>query len=137
MEEKYKAQREYYYRNHEECKERNRKAALKYYSRNKEAASVRAKKWREENKEHIRTSQREGKRQRKEEAIAYLGGCCFLCKNTFHPSVYEFHHIDPATKDYNPSKMLQFTKEKLLAELDKCLLLCANCHRLTHHEGNY
>lgn len=137
MEEKYKAQQEHYERNKEKIKERNRVAAKKYYHANKEQVSKRAKQWRESNTEYIRTQQRENKRQRKIDAICYLGSVCKKCSGVFHPSVYEFHHRDPTTKDRDPSKMLQLSKEKLYAELDKCDLLCANCHRLTHHEGNY
>ena len=121
----------------EEKKERNRLAALKYYRANPEAAAERAKKWRNNNVEYRRDQQRENKRQRKLEAIKYLGGVCSRCSCAYHPAVYEFHHKDPLTKDRDPSKMLNLSEARLYAELDKCVLLCANCHRLTHHEGNY
>lgn len=114
-----------------------RNAALKYYYTHKEQAAAKAKRWRENNKEYIKTKQREDKRARKLKAIEYLGGICNLCKQAYHPAVFEFHHKDPSTKDRDPSKMLQLSWERLTQELDKCLLLCANCHRLTHHEENY
>lgn len=59
------------------------------------------------------------------------------CQGIFHPAVYEFHHLDPTTKDRDPSKMLSLKWERVTTELDKCILLCANCHRLIHHESNY
>ena len=136
-ENKYKAQAAYYERNKEKIQERNREAAKKYYHNHKEEAAERAKKWRTSNKEYILTKQRETKRQRKLDAIEYLGGRCSGCLEEYHPSVYEFHHIDPLTKDRDPSKMLSLSPVRLKAELDKCRLLCANCHRLIHHEGNY
>jgi predicted HNH restriction endonuclease len=114
-----------------------RKAAKEQYYKDTDAASVRAKEWRSNNLEYIKQKQRENKRVRKNLAIAYLGGMCNKCKNTFHPAVYEFHHVDPATKDRDPSKMLSLKWERVTTELDKCILLCANCHRLTHHESNY
>lgn len=123
--------------NREETLEYHRQHGKKYYHANKEKCAIRAKNWRENNKEYIRTKQREDKRKRKEQAIAYLGGYCNRCKQTFHPAVYEFHHLDPKTKDRDPSKMLQLSWIKVQTELDKCVLLCANCHRLTHHEENY
>jgi hypothetical protein len=93
---------------------------------------VRAK-WYAENRELLRQKQKLKKRERKLEAIIYLGGKCFKCDQVFHPAVFEFHHRNPDEKDCDPSKVLNRSKEKMLAELDKCDLLCANCHRLTHH----
>ena len=113
------------------------KAALKQYYKDTEKASARAKKWREANLDYIKQKQREDKRDRKNKAIEYLGGKCSKCENTFHPAVYEFHHLDPTTKERDPSKMLSLRWARVTAELDKCVLLCANCHRLTHHESNY
>ncbi len=94
-------------------------------------------KWRDINKEYIRAKQRVYKRERKLKAIEYLGGVCKKCGGTFHPAVYEFHHRDQTLKDRDPSKMLQLSWKRLQEELDKCDLLCANCHRLTHHQENY
>lgn len=114
-----------------------RTAALRYYHANKEQAAIKAKKWRLENLEYVKQKQREDKRLRKIKAVEYLGGRCNKCGKDWHPSIFEFHHIDPTTKDRDPSKMLSLRWERVTAELDKCILLCANCHRLTHHEENY
>ncbi len=110
-----------------------RDSALKYYYANKEKCSSRHKLWREQNKDIIRQKQRESKRLRKLWAIDYLGGSCSKCGGTFHPAVYEFHHTDPESKERDPSKMLSLSKERLVSELNKCVLLCANCHRMAHH----
>lgn len=67
---------------------------------------------------------------KKLQAIDYLGGKCHDCENTFQPCVYDFHHLDPSKKDVNPSKAL--TRKNWKSELDKCILLCANCHRIRH-----
>ena len=45
--------------------------------------------------------------------------------------VYDFHHRDPSQKDFSISKNAK-SFEKCKQELDKCDLLCANCHRLRH-----
>lgn len=113
------------------------KAALKQYYKDPAAAAEKAKEWRQNNLEYIKQKQREDKRSRKIKAIAYLGGKCNKCQGIFHPAVYEFHHLDPTTKERDPSKMLSLKWERVTTELDKCILLCANCHRLTHHESNY
>lgn len=93
--------------------------------------------WYAKNKEAILEHQRTKKRERKLWAIEYLGGSCKRCELKFHPAVYEFHHLNPLEKDRDPSKMMSLSLERLTKELDKCELLCANCHRLTHHEGEY
>lgn len=78
---------------------------------------------------------RENKRSRKKQAIEYKGGCCERCGGIFHPAAFEFHHISPHEKEKDPCKINSW--ESMRKELDKCLLLCANCHRIEHHGGNY
>lgn len=134
-------EQERHYENTEKYRKANpepyRLAAKKYYHANKAKAAVRAKAWREKNKEYVRIKQRERSREHKLEAIEYLGGKCAKCNQTWHPSQYEFHHTNPLDKDGDPSKMLQLKRERLFAELDKCILVCANCHRFIHHGENY
>lgn len=117
-----------------DAKARNREAAKKYYHSHKEEASARAKKWRENNQDYRREYQSTKKRERKEEAIKYLGGVCKNCGGEFHPSIFEFHHTVPTTKDRDPSKVLNLSWKRVVAELDKCVLLCANCHRYEHNK---
>jgi len=71
-------------------------------------------------------------RRIKEEAIAEMGGCCADCGGVFHPDVYDFHHLDPSSKDYQWTKLRLFSKARRDAELAKCVLVCANCHRVRH-----
>ena len=73
-------------------------------------------------------------RARKLTGIEYLGGVCKRCGGEFHPAVFEFHHRNPAEKEYSPAKASQQSWENFKKELDKCDLLCANCHRMTHHD---
>jgi hypothetical protein len=48
--------------------------------------------------------------------------------------VLEWHHLDPSQKDMAISAMMtQRGKETILEEIDKCMCLCANCHRRLHH----
>jgi len=67
-------------------------------------------------------------------AITYLGGKCHDCGlQTDIYSVYEFHHLDPKQKDRDIHKIMRRSWIKIEAELKKCILLCANCHRVRHH----
>jgi hypothetical protein len=68
------------------------------------------------------------------DAIEYKGGRCFDCRQTFPYPVYEFHHLDPKQKDVAWNKLRLRSKKARQEELDKCVLLCANCHRIRHHE---
>lgn len=46
----------------------------------------------------------------------------------------EFHHLNPLEKDEQPSKMIGKEWEDLKKEIDKCILLCSNCHREEHQK---
>jgi hypothetical protein len=87
----------------------------------------------EQYKAFYRSYMRERHRSTKRKAIEYKGNQCADCKGTYHPSVYDFHHLDPTLKDFKPSDSLTRKWDKVKAELDKCVMLCANCHRLRHH----
>ena len=46
----------------------------------------------------------------------------------------DFHHINPEEKDNTIAHMIKFSSiEKLIEEVNKCKLLCANCHREFHY----
>lgn len=75
--------------------------------------------------------------QRKIEAIQYKGGHCTRCNLSLlnsHYSVFDFHHVDPLAKDYDWNRLKLGSVESIHKELDKCVLLCSNCHRITHAE---
>jgi hypothetical protein len=73
--------------------------------------------------------------EQKLKAIEYLGGKCNKCGGEFPHYVYDFHHRDPTEKEKKTSQLRYGSWEKFKLELDKCDLLCANCHRIEHH-GN-
>lgn len=69
----------------------------------------------------------------REMAVEYKGGKCQQCGYNRCIDALEFHHIDPAQKDFNISaKGYTRSWEKVKIELDKCMILCANCHRELH-----
>lgn len=70
--------------------------------------------------------------------IDYLGGACYYCGGVYHPAAYDFHHRNPETKVDTISNFLR-GKQSLAdvwKELDKCDLVCSNCHK-QHHEVLY
>ena len=75
-------------------------------------------------------------RQRKLDAIQYKGGKCQVCGYSKYYGALEFHHRNPEEKEFAWQKMRLVSKDRLTAELDKCDLLCANCHREIHQTGD-
>ena len=69
----------------------------------------------------------------KEKAIEYKHGKCCICGYSKCKDALEFHHIDPNTKEFGiGEKGYTRSWEKVKNELDKCVLLCSNCHREVH-----
>ncbi len=81
----------------------------------------------------------EFKRQRRESSakiiqvnsatvLAYkTSNSCRICGES-DPIVLEFHHTDPSTKFRGVAKLMSYNTQSLLNEIDKCIVLCANCH---------
>lgn len=76
----------------------------------------------------------ERQKRNKELAVLYKGGCCSKCGYSKYIGALQFHHLDPNIKDPNwkAFKNRKFDK-KYKFELDKCELLCANCHAEVHN----
>jgi len=58
---------------------------------------------------------------------------CDRCGYVGSFAQFDCHHIDPDSKFKNISELKSYSKEIIIKELEKCTLLCANCHRLTEH----
>lgn len=70
--------------------------------------------------------------RRKIRAVEYLGGRCMRCGFQGHPITFDFDHRVPADKQFDWNKLRLRAWDAVKAELDKCDLLCSNCHRLRH-----
>ena len=67
----------------------------------------------------------------RERAVEFLGGACTLCGYDTCQAALDFHHTDPAEKDFTISaKMTSWAA--IERELKKCVLVCARCHREIH-----
>ena len=71
------------------------------------------------------------KRELKLAAIQYKGGKCSLCPES-EPVCLEFHHIDPSTKEFEIATAGYLMSGRMKRELDKCVILCSNCHHKVH-----
>lgn len=75
----------------------------------------------------------------KKQLVKYKGGRCIRCGYNKTISALDFHHKDSQEKDFNLSDAYNrgcVDMKKLYQEVDKCDLLCANCHREVHDEEN-
>lgn len=73
------------------------------------------------------------KRSLKIAAVMYKGGKCELCGYKRYVGALEFHHKDPQQKDFQLSvKTKNNLTDEIKKELDKCVLLCSNCHKEIH-----
>ena len=72
-------------------------------------------------------------RQRlKARAIEHLGGSCIRCGYKKCAGALEFHHRDPSKKDFGIASGDIKGWDAVREEIEKCDLLCANCHREVH-----
>lgn len=71
------------------------------------------------------------RREVKRKLIEYKGGKCQICGYNRCQEALEFHHLDPSQKDFTISGGTR-SFESLKPEVDKCILVCANCHREIH-----
>lgn len=67
-------------------------------------------------------------------AILYKGSKCQKCGYNDNISALEFHHENPNEKEFGISAS-HVAWEKMKKELDKCILLCSNCHREEHNKN--
>lgn len=77
----------------------------------------------------------EQRRKLKKQAIEYKGGSCQKCGYNKCPGALTFHHLDPNEKEFGISAGgVTRSFEKIKTELDKCILVCQNCHAEIHYE---
>jgi len=93
------------------------------------------KRYYEKNKNEIYKRKRERINSRREELKKLLGGKCKVCGYNKCLSALEFHHNSGKKEAHVSRLIMDFSKQKSLKEIEKCILLCANCHRELHNKG--
>lgn len=71
----------------------------------------------------------------KNRLMEHFNNECLDCKTSYaNPCVYDFHHLEPEHKDKNFGKINTGSWARIEKEIiGKCVMLCANCHRVRHH----
>jgi len=93
-------------------------------------------KHREEYKAYDRATKKRIRKERKDWFIEYKKKLkCERCSVQDY-RVLDFHHKNPAEKDTEVSNLsgVGSSKKKIMDEINKCHVLCANCHRIVHWE---
>lgn len=109
----------------------NKKQRKKYYKNHK----VKIAKYQHKNKDKISIQDHKRYLERRIWFNNYKNTLkCYTCEEN-HRACIEFHHRDPSKKKYNIAEMVIWgiSKEKILKEIKKCDILCANCHKKLHH----
>lgn len=78
---------------------------------------------------HNKNTIERGRRNR-QALIEYMGGKCVECGYDKHPDAMDFHHVGAKDKSFKSIRYWSFERAK--KELEGCILLCANCHRIEH-----
>ncbi len=86
-------------------------------------------------KEKSKLRQNKRRRRHRDWIIDYKKNCkCSKCGES-RWWVLDFHHVDPDKKEDSIHNLLRnSTKEKVKEEINKCIVLCANCHRDLHYQ---
>jgi ribosomal protein L44E len=75
----------------------------------------------------------ESRRRTKLRAVAWFRGSCDGCDEVHSAQLFDFHHRDASDKQFGiATDGIARSWEKIVAELEKCVMLCANCHREVH-----
>jgi predicted transcriptional regulator len=106
-------------------------ASIKKYSNVKKYSKC--KQTREQFLEHCKSYKRKLRAETKKLCVEYLGGVCKICGYNRCHKALDFHHLDATQKDFAISQNNTiYNFLKLKPELDKCILLCKNCHAEVH-----
>jgi transcription elongation factor Elf1 len=72
-------------------------------------------------------------RRKKMTVVEKFGGKCCICGYDKCINALEFHHLDKKLKEEKPSYIImRWSWEKVKKELEKCILVCSNCHKELH-----
>jgi L-lysine 2,3-aminomutase len=84
----------------------------------------------------LRAERQRGRLIRNREAVAKLkNNPCTDCKMTYPSYVMDFDHVNEGDKVMNVAKLISqdYPLRVILEEIDKCELVCSNCHRIRTH----
>jgi len=90
----------------------------------------------QDRRQYLIIAVRKRRKKIRQQALEYKGNKCEICGYDKCDDALEFHHIRANGKDFSISDR-GYTRSwaKVKEELDKCILVCANCHRELHAQS--
>lgn len=104
------------------------KGLPEYKTRCQDCLNLTYKDYKKRNRQQITEKSRDKKNLVKLRAIEYLGGSCIVCGYNKSARALTFHHRNRDEKEYTISQIKDWSWNKIQNELDKCDLVCFNCH---------
>jgi hypothetical protein len=87
-----------------------------------------------ENKERVKRNTKAKNKEKMNEWNAFKASLSCLECGIDYPAVLDFHHVAPELKSAAVHKLVQARRLKAaMEEVEKCIVLCANCHRYWHY----
>jgi 5-methylcytosine-specific restriction endonuclease McrA len=86
--------------------------------------------------EYLKKAVTKRRRELKKRAVEFKGGKCVLCGYNKYIGALEFHHKKDTNKNFGIS-MQGYSRswDKIKEEIEKCMLVCSNCHRELHYKN--
>lgn len=75
-------------------------------------------------------------KRRKIEILNIFGNKCSICGYDKCKAALEFHHTNPNEKEFSLSNAKTTNLDKLMLEMNKCILVCSNCHKEIHYPND-
>lgn len=72
------------------------------------------------------------RKRKKQNLLTIVGTSCYICGYNRCTRALQFHHLNPKDKNFEISQSLTKSDEKLFKEIEKTIVLCANCHAELH-----
>lgn len=114
---------------------RNPDYSKKYRELHKEEQHKVQKQWRDRNKIRCRASVHRNLDKKKKIVAELKNGPCMDCGQLYPSYVMHFDHRDPEHKFKSISQIMSHGIKTILAEIQKCDLVCANCHAIRTYQG--
>lgn len=126
-------QKEYYEEHKDAISTRMKEYHVGYYEKNKETLVEKNRLYVAEHRKDITDRCRDRRLERWDWLWELKCGlACVKCGES-HPACLDFHHSDPSKKDGLISRMIvRSSMERVIDEIEKCDVVCANCHRKLH-----
>lgn len=104
--------------------------ASDFYGKNRPNGEKERHKW---CKDCFKDDIEERRKTKKAMSVEYLGGKCIKCGYDKNYASLEFHHRESEEKEWQLNHLMTSSFERIKKELDKCDLMCGNCHNELHH----